>query len=240
MKTNGTEAFADIEIPADIGKCQLATLRCKVDTGTGGNVMPLCTFTKLFPKWFDTDGHPTGLAPSTTCLTAYNGSPIRQFETFRTHIDWTPQGKQTTNCLHTQWYVAETPGPAILGLPTCNKLGIVELNCAVNLQQKRTMQKKTLQLNVNGCIMTLRHCRHSAQERTSSVHTQIALKVSDASQVPTTSPFQRMPDQLSTLHESALLQCGPWCTRSWMNGRSQTSLPQLKNQQTGYHLWPTP
>ena len=63
------------------------------------------------PKRFDTDGHPTGLAPSTTCLTAYNGSPIRQFGTFRTHIDWTPQGKQTTNCLHTQWYVADIPGP---------------------------------------------------------------------------------------------------------------------------------
>ena len=143
MKTNGTEAFANIEIPGDIGKCRLATLRCKVDTGTGSNVMPLHTFTKLFPKQFDTDGHPTGLTPSTTCLTAYNSSPIRQFGTFRTCMNWTPQGKQTTNCLHTQWYVADTPGPAILGLPTCNKLGIVELNCAVNLQQKRTMQQKT-------------------------------------------------------------------------------------------------
>ena len=98
---NGTEAFANIEIPADIGKCQLATLRCKVDTGAGGNVMPLHTFTKLFPKWFDTDGHPTWLAPSSTCLTAYNGSHIRQFGTFRTHINWTLQGTQTTNCLHT-------------------------------------------------------------------------------------------------------------------------------------------
>ena len=101
MKMNGTEAFANIELPADIKKCQLATLRCKVDTGAGSNVMPLCTFTKLFPKQFDIDGHPTGLTPSTTHLTAYNGSPIRQFGTFRTHIDWTPQGKQTTNHLHT-------------------------------------------------------------------------------------------------------------------------------------------
>ena len=41
MKTNGTEAFATIELPADIGKRRLATLRCKVDTGAGGNVMPL-------------------------------------------------------------------------------------------------------------------------------------------------------------------------------------------------------
>ena len=100
--------------------------------------------------------------------------------------------------------------------------------------------RRPLQLNVNRCMMTLRCWRHSAQERTSSVHTQIALKVLDASQVPTTSPIERMPDQLFTLHKSALLQCGPWCTSSWMNGRSQTSLPQLKNRQTGYHLLPTP
>ena len=104
---------------------------------------PSPTFTKLFPKQFDTDGHPTGLAPSSTHLTAYNGSPIRQFGTFRTHIDWTLQGTQTNSHLHTQWYVADTPGPAILGLPACNKLGIVELNCAVDLLQKRMTQEKT-------------------------------------------------------------------------------------------------
>ena len=73
--------------------------------------------------------------------------------------------------------------------------------------------------------MTLTCCRHSAQERTSLVHTLIALKASDTSKVPTTG----RPDQLSMVHESALSQCGPWCMRSWMNGRSQTSLPQLKN-----------
>ena len=50
MKTTGIEAFARIEIPADIGKNQLATLKCKVDTGAGGNIMPLRTFAKLFQK----------------------------------------------------------------------------------------------------------------------------------------------------------------------------------------------
>ena len=36
----------------------------------------------------------------------------------------------------------DTPGPAILRLPACAKLGIVELNCAVNLQKKKLVQKK--------------------------------------------------------------------------------------------------
>ena len=77
----GIKAFARIELPADIGKNKLATLKCKVDTSAGGNVMPLRTFAKLFPKRFDKDGNPTGLSPSSTCLTAYNGSPIKQFGT---------------------------------------------------------------------------------------------------------------------------------------------------------------
>ena len=40
------EAFAVVQMPADISPHQ-ATLKCKVDTGEGDNVMPLCTFTKL-------------------------------------------------------------------------------------------------------------------------------------------------------------------------------------------------
>ena len=105
--------------------------------------MPLRAFSKLFPERFNTDGHPTGLTPSTTRLSAYNGSTIKQYGTFDTHIDWTPKGTKTTNRLHTRWFVADTPGPAILGLPTCRRLGIVELNCAVNLLQKKLTQQKT-------------------------------------------------------------------------------------------------
>ena len=37
-----TEAFTTVWMPAEIGPNQQATLKCKVDTGAGGNVMPLC------------------------------------------------------------------------------------------------------------------------------------------------------------------------------------------------------
>ena len=37
--------------------------------------------------------------------------------------------------------MVDTPGPAILGLLSCSKLGIVELNCAVSFHQKPTQQK---------------------------------------------------------------------------------------------------
>ena len=44
------EAFATVQMSAEIGPSQLVTLKCKVDTGAGGNVMPLHTFVKLFPR----------------------------------------------------------------------------------------------------------------------------------------------------------------------------------------------
>ena len=53
-------------MPAEIGPNQLATLKCKVDTGAGGNVMPLRAFAKLFPRRINADGSPRGLKSSTT------------------------------------------------------------------------------------------------------------------------------------------------------------------------------
>ena len=91
-----TEAFATVWMPAEIGPNQQATLKCKVDTGAGGNVMPLCAFSKLFPRCVTTDGTLTGLRPTRTCLTAYNGSTIKQYGTLDTAVNWKPKGKNIT------------------------------------------------------------------------------------------------------------------------------------------------
>ena len=96
-----TEAFATVQMPAEIGPNKQATLRCKVDTGTGGNVMPLCAFNKLFPRCVTTDGTPTGLRPTRTCLTAYNRSTIKQYGTLDIAIDWKLEAKNVINRLHT-------------------------------------------------------------------------------------------------------------------------------------------
>ena len=139
-------------MPAEIGPSRQATLRCKVDTSTGGNVMPLHAFSKLNTRCVTTDRTPKGLRQTRTHLTAYNGSTIKQYGTLDTAIDWKPKGKNIINRLHTQWYIADTPGPAILGLSSCSKLGIVELNCAVcicwkthstNPQQNANKYKRT-------------------------------------------------------------------------------------------------
>ena len=33
--------------------------------------------------------------------------------------------------IHSYWYVADMPGPAVLGLPACERLAVVQVNCAV-------------------------------------------------------------------------------------------------------------
>ena len=86
--------FATVEIPAGIGPHQCRTLKCKVDTGAGGNIMPLQAFAKLFPRHINANGSPRGLKPSTTCLTAYSESKINQFGTLDTAIDWGSQRKE--------------------------------------------------------------------------------------------------------------------------------------------------
>ena len=92
-----TEAYATVKMPAEIGLNQQATLRCKVDTHSDGNVMPLHAFSKLFLRYLTTDGTTTGLRPTRTCLTAYNGSTIKQYGTLDTAINWKPEGKNVMN-----------------------------------------------------------------------------------------------------------------------------------------------
>ena len=69
------QALADIKIkPRD----KEMTLKCKVDTGTQSNVMPLRVFWEIFPDRIN-DGKPVGLQSTTMNLKAYNGSKIEQF-----------------------------------------------------------------------------------------------------------------------------------------------------------------
>ena len=52
------EAWTTVTMPAEIWPNQCGSLRCKVDTGASGNVMPLCIFAKLFPRCNARDGKP--------------------------------------------------------------------------------------------------------------------------------------------------------------------------------------
>ena len=209
---SATEAFGTVKMPAEIGPNKLVTFKCKVNTGVGGNVMPLYTFAKLFPRHINADGSPKGLKSSTTCQTAYNGSKIPQFGTLDTAIDWAPKGKDVANCLQTQCYIVDTPGPAILGLPSCAKLGIVDLNYAVNLQKMKLVQQTKPTTEGRKVKQDLHH--PSTQKKTSSRHIQIDSKELAISQEHITSPYALMENPLYMHHGSAWLLCGHWCEKN--------------------------
>ena len=97
--------------------------------------MPLRAFAKLFPNRLTKTGMPTGLRKCNTKLRAYNGTNIPQLGALETTITWKDEETKEVNKMDTTFYIADTPGPAILGLPSCSRLRIVNLNCSVQLRK---------------------------------------------------------------------------------------------------------
>ena len=77
----------------------------------------------------------TGLRKCNTKLRAYNGTNISQLSALDTVITWKDEERRKVNKMNTIFYVVNTPGPAILGLPSCSRLRIVNLNCSVQLRK---------------------------------------------------------------------------------------------------------
>ena len=133
------EAYTTIQLPASASRKETASLHIKVDTRAGGNVLPLHVFWSLYPDQISPAGLPTGLDHINTRLTAYNGSHIPLYGALWGPITWQPDCPAA--CPHrvkSYWYVADTPGPTILGLPSSEKLAVVKMNCAITVRQPCT------------------------------------------------------------------------------------------------------
>ena len=103
-----------------------ATLKAKVDTGASVNILPLRIFRRMYPTKLSA-GFPAQrtLVPSNAVLTAHNGTKIQQYDTMTIHCSY--RGKRCD----AEFYVSSSTGPAILGLPSCRELRLVEMNCEV-------------------------------------------------------------------------------------------------------------
>ena len=133
------EAYTTIKLPASASRKGTASLHIKVDTRAGGNVLPLCVFKCLYPDQISPAGLPTGLDHVNTRLTAYNRSHIPLYGALQGPITWQPDHPGA--CPHrvkSYWYIADTPGPTILGLPSSEKLAIVKMNCGISVRQPGT------------------------------------------------------------------------------------------------------
>ena len=110
--------------------------------------MPLRTFQRMYPSNIDTEGIPVrgSLEHRDTILTAYNGQLIRQYGTTRLKC------VHETTTHEAEFFVADTPGPVILGLPSCRKLNLVTLNCAVSEHSPPLNSKEDLQRLYPDCF----------------------------------------------------------------------------------------
>ncbi len=86
----------------------------------------------MFPNHVSPKGDPlpTVQNASTATLTAYGGSKIDQFGTY--DIECTFNSKTSK----TPFYITNTQGRAIIGLPTALDLKLVTLNCSVETQNE--------------------------------------------------------------------------------------------------------
>ena len=209
-----TEAWATVSMPAEIGPNQHGNLRCKVNTDASSNVMLLHVFAKLLPRLINGDGKPTRLYPCDTTLMAYNGSNIPQFGILDTATEWTPKGHQHSKCLQTRWYVADSPGPAILGLPSSSKLGIVQLNCTVKFTSRYDPPMKP----ATECAKDRHHLTCPLNStKTSSRPILTGLRVLVNSLQLMTSLSVTMPNLWYMCPESVQLLCDPWYVTNLMS-----------------------
>ena len=71
-----SEAYTVIKLPASASSKGTASVCVKIDTRSGGNILPLFLFQQLHLKQTSPDGQPISLDPIWTKLTAYDGSLI--------------------------------------------------------------------------------------------------------------------------------------------------------------------
>ena len=130
------EVYTVIKLPASASSKGTASVCVKVDTRFGVNILPLHLFQQLHPKQTTPDGLPIGLDPIQTKLTTYNGSLIPLYGILNGPILWKPNTPGAQPCMiHSSRYIADTPGPDLLGLPACKRLAVVQVNCAVMTTQ---------------------------------------------------------------------------------------------------------
>ena len=119
--------------PPDLTNCG-HTLRVKVDTGASGNALPLRTFKQMYGKNACTQGR---LTKNHKKISAYSGHEITCLGTINIPCQY--KGSEWVTA---RFYVVDVPGPAILGLPTCELLKLVTVNVDTMTESGKANQEK--------------------------------------------------------------------------------------------------
>ena len=128
------EVYATVSVEISRKGNAKTTLNAKIDTGAQGNVLPLRISRQMFPRNINEQGlpKPGALHPSDAVLVAYGGSKVQHM------------GIVTISCsydnkeIKTNLYVTETPGPAIIGVPTATDQDLLKFNLEIKEHPERT------------------------------------------------------------------------------------------------------
>ena len=125
------EAFTSISAKFETTKL-IVDFRVKVDTGAQGNTLPIRMYRRMCPQNLAPDGFPipNSVHSRNTILSAYNGTTITHYGAVKfpcryKHGQW----------MDTEFYIVESEGPAILGLPTSRDMRLITLHCAIDSRQ---------------------------------------------------------------------------------------------------------
>ncbi len=123
-------AQVDVQIP---GRANRAQMLCKVDTGAQGNILPVRTFKEMCPQLIDRNGFPIlGDVVRTNQwvkLTAANGTTIPQHGMVDLKIRYSPLTQQW---ISREFFIADTPGPILLGSEASRSLHIVKVDASLD------------------------------------------------------------------------------------------------------------
>ena len=98
-------------------------MRLKLDIGAQGNTLPIRTFKQMYGE---ADPKKVLEPIGRTRLTSYSGDNIKCIGKLSV---WCKYG--TTKWKRVMFYVVDVPGPIVLGLPMCEALDLVTINCHV-------------------------------------------------------------------------------------------------------------
>lgn len=121
LNRDRTEVFTTLDIKCPEKKGQ-HHLQLKIDTGAGGNTLPLRTIKMMYPtSWKKVIQH------TKVKLTAYNDTSIPCLGKINLECSYNKSPWSTQS-----FFVVDVPGPAVAGLPTCERLQLVTINAVPN------------------------------------------------------------------------------------------------------------
>ena len=80
---------------------------------------------------------------------------VPHYGALRCLLMWRPSNGAKPRHIQTKWYVADTPGPAILGLPTSGRLIVIALNCVVRITHESSKLLDKSHIIWLGMLVTL-------------------------------------------------------------------------------------